>query len=77
LLFAVIGALLGLMIGVVVPEYYQQLFDLTSSGRAVAAGMVLGFMQGGGAGIAIGIVLCAIIAWMQVRMQMAAAMRDR
>jgi hypothetical protein len=64
------------MIGAVLPQYYEQLFNLGGGQPAIAAGMVLGLMQGGGAGIAVGVVLTAIIAWLQVRLQRIAALRQ-
>lgn len=73
--FAVLGALAGMLVGAVLPEYYQQLFNVSGGGRAVVAGMVLGFMQGGGAGIGVGLALAAIIAWLQARLRAIEALR--
>jgi hypothetical protein len=67
-IFATFGALLGLIIGVVMPQYYTRLFGLSGDGEGMAAGVVLGLMQGGGVGITVGVLLSAIIAWLQVRM---------
>ncbi|HUQ72142.1 MAG TPA: hypothetical protein VM165_21630, partial [Planctomycetaceae bacterium] len=68
-IFATLGASLGLIIGVVMPQYYTRLFGLSGDGEGVAAGVLLGLIQGGGVGIAVGVLLAAIIAWMQVRMR--------
>lgn len=66
-LFAVLGALLGLIIAVVMPQYYTRLFGLGGGGEAMLAGVLLGLMQGGGVGIAVGVVLSAIVGWLQLR----------
>jgi len=68
-IFATLGALLGLTIALVMPQYYTRLFGLGSNGEAIAAGTVLGLMQGGGTGIAVGVVLSAIVGWLQLRAQ--------
>src|SRR5438045_1275136 len=65
LTFAILGALAGLAIGMVMPQYYGRLFSLPDDGSAIAAGCLLGLMQGGGTGIAVGVSLTAIIAWLQ------------
>src|SRR5690349_4431622 len=52
-IFATLGALLGLIIAIVMPQYYTRLFGLGSAGEAVAAGLLLGLMQGGAVGIAV------------------------
>jgi hypothetical protein len=66
-IFATLGALLGLIIALVMPQYYTRLFNLTGGGEAVAAGVLLGLMQGGGIGIAVGVILSAIVGWVQLR----------
>jgi hypothetical protein len=74
-LFATLGALLGMVIGVIMPRYYTQLFSVPDD-MGIAAGSLLGLMQGGGVGIAVGVLLSAIIAWMQVRLQMVAGRKS-
>ena len=76
-LFAIVGALMGLTIGLAMPQYYTRLFGLGGGGEAILAGVVLGLMQGGGAGIAVGVVLSAIVGWLQLRAQSIAAMKAR
>jgi hypothetical protein len=67
-LFAALGAIMGLTIGLVMPRYYVQLFGV-SDGMAPVAGALLGTTQGGGAGIAVGVLLAAIVAWVQLRVK--------
>ena len=66
-LFAVLGATLWMTIGVVMPHYYMRLFGLVTSREAVLAGVLLGTMQGGGTGIAVGVILSVIVGWLQLR----------
>jgi hypothetical protein len=77
LAFATLGALLGLVVGLVMPQYYSRLFSLPDDGYAIVAGCLLGLMQGGGTGIAVGVLLAAIVAWLQVRMRLIAALKER
>lgn len=74
-LFSVLGAVVGTLVGVVIPQYYAQLFGLAADETAIAAGAVLGLMQGGGAGIAIGVLLSGIVAWLQARLRMSEALK--
>lgn len=76
-LFAGLGALLGATIAIVMPQYYKQLFGLVTQREAMLAGVLLGTMQGGGAGIAVGVLLSAIVGWLQTRAQVVAAMRHK
>jgi hypothetical protein len=75
-LFSAIGAALALAIAEIAPQYYAQVFNVPPGGQAIAAGVMLGLVQGGGTGIAVGVALFGITAWMHLRLKTIAALRS-
>lgn len=71
LLFAVMGAVIGLMVGKLVPEYYHMVFGVPEEHayRIPLFGLVLGGLQGAGAGLLCGLVITGLVTWYQVRVQ--------
>jgi len=57
---AVLGALLGYLIGVLLPDYYHAVFDDTSL-NTLQVGVGLGLTQGLGAGLAVGVLVVLAI----------------
>jgi hypothetical protein len=76
-LFAALGAALSLVVGGLSPQYYAQVFNIPPGPQSVVAGAMLGLIQGGGVGIAVGVALYGITAWLQVRLKTIAALRER
>jgi hypothetical protein len=72
---ALLGALLGLMIAVFVPDYYRTVFRLSdeSLGGILSLGIVLGGLQGLFAGALIGVLIVGIYATYLVRLEKAKA----
>jgi hypothetical protein len=66
-IFAVLGGVVGLVIGVTVPEYYYAVFR-NDSLNAPAIGCVMGVGQGGALGVVAGLVLALILTWREVRL---------
>jgi len=65
----ILGALLGLMIAVFVPDYYRTVLRLANDSPAgiIGVGIVLGATQGLVTGIGVGIAIIAIYAWYLTR----------
>jgi hypothetical protein len=63
--FACVGCAMGAMIGVVAPDYYRSVFRRGESPdfNPLQVGVGLGVTQGAASGIAISIVVIAILAW--------------
>jgi len=68
-LFAVVGGVLGLAIGIIMPNYYREVFNAFGDPdfKPSLAGMLLGFMQGGLLGVFAGIALLTIVVWSRRR----------
>lgn len=64
--FALLGGVVGLLIGVMVPEYYTTLFRNPSI-NAPLFGCVLGIGQGGALGVLAGLILAALLTWREIR----------
>lgn len=62
---AILGCLAGGLIGEYAPSYYRMVFDAWDNEKfaPTQTGMALGFLQGGGAGIAIGVGLVVLSSW--------------
>ncbi|MEZ6058130.1 MAG: hypothetical protein R3C01_15635 [Planctomycetaceae bacterium] len=67
--FACVGSVMGAMIGVVAPDYYRSVFrgGESSDFNPLQVGVGLGVTQGAASGIAISIVVLAILAWRDIR----------
>jgi hypothetical protein len=68
-ILAVVGAALGLLIGLGVPQYYRMVLGVGDDPDfyPAVAGILLGFMQGGMLGIFAGLVLVGIVGWLRTR----------
>ena len=67
--FAIVGGVLGNLIGLYLPDYYRIVFDLPpdSDINPVQAGVGLGATQGLSAGLVVGLVIVVATAWYQSR----------
>lgn len=63
---SVAGALIGFMLGLVIPDYYARVFGLTAA-SPTEIGLGIGTAQGFGCGIAVGTVLVIAQAWIRNR----------
>lgn len=67
---AAIGALLGWGIGTLAPDAYVGMLRLPpGSFSPVQFGVGVGLIQGLFTGIVLGVVLCALVAWHEIRLQ--------
>lgn len=68
-IFACVGSAMGAMIGAVAPEYYRSVFRVGHSTEfnPLQVGIGLGATQGVSSGIAIAIIVLALLAWRDVR----------
>ncbi|MCA9030028.1 MAG: hypothetical protein KDA69_19270 [Planctomycetaceae bacterium] len=64
--FAVIGGLLGYLIGTYVPGYYETVFTLPEDVNIVTLGTVLGMTQGLVAGLVLGAIVVVCTTWYEV-----------
>jgi hypothetical protein len=62
-LFGFLGALLGLGMATLLPDYYVAVFDLSPGARPERIAIGLGLTQGIVAGIAVGLVIVVATAW--------------
>ncbi|MEQ9587975.1 MAG: hypothetical protein RJS97_08475 [Parvibaculaceae bacterium] len=67
--FACVGCTMGAMIGVVAPDYYRTVFRGGESPdfNPLQIGVGLGVTQGAASGIAISLVVLALLAWRDIR----------
>jgi hypothetical protein len=56
----VLGALVGLLLGVFAPDYYREVFS--TNANPIEMGLVLGTLQGGGIGFGVGCVVILAVA---------------
>lgn len=71
-LFALGGGLLGLLLGVAVPEYYRSVFPRANADpnfNPPAVGFGLGVTQGAALGALVGVALAFILAWRETRLR--------
>ena len=66
---AILGCLVGIGIGTVAPEYYRFVFRAGSDAdfHPAVIGGALGLLQGGGIGLAIGVLLVVVHYWYSLR----------
>lgn len=69
LLFGLGGALVGLGLGALAPDYYRAVFDLPPDRSVWQIGLGLGFTQGLLAGLAVGCVVLLASAWYRSRIR--------
>ena len=69
-LAALIGCLVGIGIGTFAPDYYRFVFRVGPNDvfHPAAVGGAMGFMQGGGVGLALGVLLVVIYCWYSLRL---------
>lgn len=60
------GGVLGNQIGQHAPSYYQTVFDVTPETNLVSLGTVLGFVQGLGAGLVVGLGIVLAVTWYEI-----------
>jgi hypothetical protein len=67
---ACVGCLIGAGIGAIAPEYYRFLFRAApdSDFHPAAVGGSMGLIQGGGVGLAVGVLLVVIHCWYTLRL---------
>lgn len=68
--FALVGAGIGMALGIAVPDYYRTVFRIPPDValNPIHTGLGLGFAQGFGAGLVVGLVIVVTVAWYKVRM---------
>ena len=69
-LAALLGCSVGIGIGTFAPDYYRFVFRVEPDVdfHPAAVGGAMGFMQGGGVGLAIGVILVVIYCWYSLRL---------
>lgn len=65
--FAVLGGILGLLMGLAVPDYYRAVFR-NDAINAPTMGGVMGIGQGAAIGVLAGLVLSLILTWREIRL---------
>ena len=69
LAFGCLGALAGYLLGSIAPDYYRTVFQIPPefSIDPSQVGLGLGLIQGGGAGLMIGLIIVVSVAWYDSR----------
>lgn len=69
LVFALVGAGLGFLLGTYAPDYYRIVFNIPPGFplEPAQAGLGLGLTQGLGGGLIIGLVIVVTVAWFNAR----------
>jgi hypothetical protein len=67
---ALIGCLVGMGIGTLAPDYYRYVFRVGPDAdfHPAAVGGAMGFLQGGGVGLVIGVLLVVLHYWYSLRL---------
>ena len=68
-IFGIGGALIGLLLGLITPAYYESVFDLALADEAWQVGLGLGLTQGLVCGIIVGCVVLLASAWYRSRIR--------
>jgi len=67
MLFGLLGALVGYIIGVVSPDYYAAIFSFRGRSDMGSFGIGIGLAQGIVAGIVVGLVIVVAVTWYESR----------